>query len=311
MKKNEKASLSLIKFIAISAVLLILFSGIGVMAANAKITNVKIILSNGYEMDVLTTKTKVADILEEAHVTIKEEETVIPKLEEELTDNKTIRITTKEQGEQEENKEIAQEATQVSLDQILEEYEPITEKIVTEQVEIPFETVTKDVSDGARDKQNKVLQEGKNGLKEITYNIKYQKEEEIERKEISSKIIKEPVDKIIQVNAKVVTTSRSEATRGTTTASSGKYEITAYCACRDCCGKTNGITAMGTKATAGRTVAAPSTFAFGTKLKINGQTYTVEDRGGAIKGNKIDIYMPTHSAALAWGVRYLDVQVVK
>ena len=39
--------------------------------------------------------------------------------------------------------------------------------------------------------------------------------------------------------------------------------------------------------------------------------YTVEDRGGAIKGNKIDIYMDSHSQALAWGVKYLPVQVVK
>ena len=67
---------------------------------------------------------------------------------------------------------------------------------------------------------------------------------------------------------------------------------------------------MGTHATAGRTVAASSKFAFGTKLNINGHTYTVEDRGGAINGNKIDIYVNSHAEALAWGVRYLPVDVV-
>lgn len=77
-----------------------------------------------------------------------------------------------------------------------------------------------------------------------------------------------------------------------------------------CCGKTNGITASGTRATANRTVAAPRTFAFGTQMVINGQTYTVEDRGGAITGNRIDIYMDSHSEALAWGVRYLNVEVL-
>ena len=77
-----------------------------------------------------------------------------------------------------------------------------------------------------------------------------------------------------------------------------------------CCGKTNGITASGAKATANHTIAAPSTFAFGTKVVINGITYTVEDRGGAIQGNRIDIYMNSHQEALQWGVRYVDVEVL-
>lgn len=73
--------------------------------------------------------------------------------------------------------------------------------------------------------------------------------------------------------------------------------------------KTTGET--GTQATAGRTVAAPSKFAFGTKLNIGGHIYTVEDRGGAIKGNRIDIYVSSHSAALQWGVKYLPVSVAQ
>ena len=68
---------------------------------------------------------------------------------------------------------------------------------------------------------------------------------------------------------------------------------------------------MGTKATAGRTVAASGKFAFGTKLNINGHVYTVEDRGGAINGNKIDIYVNSHAEALACGVRYLPVSVAQ
>ena len=95
-----------------------------------------------------------------------------------------------------------------------------------------------------------------------------------------------------------------------TSGQSGMYKVTAYCACMQCCGKTNGITASGTKATANRTIAAPRTFGFGTKVIINGITYTVEDRGGAIQGNRIDVYMDTHSQALAWGVRYLYVDVL-
>ena len=90
----------------------------------------------------------------------------------------------------------------------------------------------------------------------------------------------------------------------------GTFKITGYCSCAACCGKTTGITASGTRATAGRTIAADtSRFPFGTKLKFNGNTYTVEDRGGAIRGNRIDLYFSSHSEALAWGVRYMEVLV--
>lgn len=87
----------------------------------------------------------------------------------------------------------------------------------------------------------------------------------------------------------------------------GKFKITAYCSCSKCCGKSDGITASGAKATAGRTIAAPFTFKFGTKLIINGHEYIVEDRGGAIKGNRIDIYFDSHQEALSFGVKYLEV----
>ena len=45
-------------------------------------------------------------------------------------------------------------------------------------------------------------------------------------------------------------------------------------------------------------------------MVINGKTYVVEDRGGAIHGNRIDIYLNSHQEALQWGVRYVDVEVL-
>ena len=166
-------------------------------------------------------------------------------------------------------------------------------------------------SETTGDTASKVLQQGKDGLKEVTYKVKYQNDVEIEKTVISEKVITEPVDKIVQVQKKA--TSRGSTLPRTTASTSGgtTYKITAYCPCSKCCGKTNGMTASGTKATAGRTVAASSKFAFGTKLNIGGHIYTVEDRGGAINGNKIDIFVNTHSEALQWGVRYLTVSVVQ
>lgn len=87
----------------------------------------------------------------------------------------------------------------------------------------------------------------------------------------------------------------------------GNYKITHYCACNKCSSGT-GITASGTYVTEGRTVACNS-LSFGTKVIINGNTYTVEDTGG-MNGNTIDIFVSSHQEALNKGVYYADVYVV-
>ena len=138
--------------------------------------------------------------------------------------------------------------------------------------------------------------------------------EEIEKTVLSEKIIKEAVNRIVQVQKNVVTTSRNTERTETVGEKVGEtkiFKVTAYCPCAKCCGKTTGRTASGTMATAGRTIAASSQFSFGTKLDIAGYTYVVEDRGGAIQGNRIDVFMNSHAEALAWGVKYLPVTVVE
>lgn len=88
----------------------------------------------------------------------------------------------------------------------------------------------------------------------------------------------------------------------------GTYLTTGYCACAKCCGKTNGITACGAQARANHTIAADTgVLPFGTQVVLNGQVYTVEDRGGAIRGNRIDIFFASHQEALNYGKRYVDV----
>ena len=80
----------------------------------------------------------------------------------------------------------------------------------------------------------------------------------------------------------------------------GTYKTTGYELCVRCCGKTDGITASGTKAEVGRTCAAPKDIPFGARLYIEGVGYrTVEDRGEAIRGNKIDVLCANHSACYA------------
>ena len=84
--------------------------------------------------------------------------------------------------------------------------------------------------------------------------------------------------------------------------------VTAYTASYEECGKTDGITSSGTKATEGRTVACDF-LKFGTQVVILGQTYVVEDRIGSGHRSKIDVYMENKEEALRFGRREIEVEV--
>ena len=331
MKNDERASISLKRIIAISIIFLFL-TGIAVVAGNVKLNNVKIILSSGYEMNVLTAKTKVSEILDENHIIILEDEKVIPDLEEELSSNNTIKIFKNTDEEIEIATEIESSAN-VKTEDLLKNYEQIVEKIVTEEVKIPYETITKDVSTGSSAKQDKIIQYGVDGLKRVTYKIKYQNNIEIEKTEISSEIIKEPIDKIVEIRTKQITSRssnfREASTNPALTASTtlakrvegitpkvATFNTSAYCPCMSCCGKTNGITASGAPASEWYTLAAGSVYPIGTviyipyfKDKPNGGWFVVQDRGGAISSDRLDIFYDSHSAALQFGRRYLECYV--
>ena len=115
MKDNDKASISLKKIVCISIVLIFLLS-VGVMAGNVKVNNVKIVLSSGYEMNILTTKTSVKDILDENHIVLLEDEKVTPDTSEELSDNNTIIIS--------------KESENIEISEIIEKSSDITEEDV-------------------------------------------------------------------------------------------------------------------------------------------------------------------------------------
>ena len=84
----------------------------------------------------------------------------------------------------------------------------------------------------------------------------------------------------------------------------GNFKLTAYCNCAQCCGTAGNATASGVYPTSGHTVAMGG-IPFGTQLLINGQVYTVEDRGTPY--GHVDIFFDSHSEALAFGVQYADV----
>ncbi len=94
-----------------------------------------------------------------------------------------------------------------------------------------------------------------------------------------------------------------------------EMRVTAYCPCPKCCGEySDGVTACGYEIQPGDTfVAADRRYSFGTEMLIpgysNSRAVKVLDRGGAIKGNRLDVFFATHQEALEWGVKYLEVSV--
>ena len=100
----------------------------------------------------------------------------------------------------------------------------------------------------------------------------------------------------------------------------GEYRLTAYCPCEKCCGPYAAdrpvddfgnelvIGASGTLLEAGKSIAVdPTIIPYGTKVVINGHEYIAQDCGGAIKGNRIDIYFENHEETEAFGVQYMEV----
>lgn len=100
----------------------------------------------------------------------------------------------------------------------------------------------------------------------------------------------------------------------------GEFRLTAYCSCEKCCGEwalnrpkdENGkdivYGSTGAALIAGISIAVdPAVIPYGSQVEINGHTYTAHDCGGAIKGNRIDVYFDTHEEAREFAVQYAEV----
>ncbi len=94
-----------------------------------------------------------------------------------------------------------------------------------------------------------------------------------------------------------------------------RMRVTGYCPCSKCCGAfSDGITANNHHIQPGDAfAAADKSYQFGTEMMIPGynddKSVQVMDRGGVIKGNRLDLFFHSHQEALEWGVQYLDVLI--
>lgn len=221
MKTYERLSIKIIRRIAFVIIILIGLLTIGVFAAKSNLNTITIVCSDDSEISLVTSETNVGKILEDNYIILQDDEIVTPSSDSNIDFSKKIVIS----KVTDEPVVVAEEVLNVSKEEILGNYVTVTEKIISEQEEIPFETVTKDVSTEGTDTTDKVIQEGENGLKETKYKVKYQNDVEIERTLISEEIIKEPVEKIIQISS--VITSRSGSRGSDVTVSGSQWSYSA------------------------------------------------------------------------------------
>jgi uncharacterized protein YabE (DUF348 family) len=200
------------------------------------------------------------------------------------------------------------------------------QEIIIETEAIPYQVIAKQ-NESLDEGVDKVIQEGEQGELQRKILIVYRDGKEIERSLKEETVVKEPVDRIVEKGTgKHFTNSRGLVVRYK---DKRKMSATAYSAGFASTGKRPGdpyygITSSGKKVKPHHTIAAPPEIPFGTKVyipelilfwrargvEIDG-IFTVEDRGSAIKGNKIDVYFEDENMAKIWGRRSVTVYFLR
>lgn len=183
---------------------------------------------------------------------------------------------------------------------------------------IPHESIT-EKSNELDVGVTKVTQEGQDGLKKISIKKVFENNKLISEEVIDEKIVKEPVPKITKKGTrKVVKSSRGnvrykKVLTMVATAYSNSYESTG----KKPGDKYHGITASGTKARVGAIAVDPRVIPLGTRLYVESLDgskdygYCIaEDTGGAIKGNRIDLFFNSLKEARRFGRRKVRVYIL-
>lgn len=166
----------------------------------------------------------------------------------------------------------------------------------------------------------KVVQEGKNGLKNIKVKKVFENDKLVSENVIEEKTIEKPVPKIVEKG----TRNRLASSRGNTRYKKAiTMTATAYDLSYESCGKKPGdkhygLTASGTKARVGAVAVDPRVIPLGTKLYVESLDGTkdygfciAEDTGGAIKNNKIDLFFNTAKEVRNFGRRKVKVYILE
>jgi uncharacterized protein YabE (DUF348 family) len=237
------------------------------------------LLDGGEKKEVWSTSTTVADFLTQQGVTLTELDRVEPGLVETVTENGVINVIRVEK-----------------VTDVVEE--PISFAVVTQKDE--------SLAKGTE----KVVTPGQEGLMSRQFEITKENGQEVSRVLLNERKLKDKQDQVVAVGAKVEPVQI--ASRGSESGKEIYVTSTAYTAsCSGCSGTT--ATGINLHANPNAKVVAvdPSVIPLGTKVYVEGYGYAVAaDTGGAIKGNKIDVFFPSKQSAYQWGRRTVKITVL-
>ncbi len=242
------------------------------------------------EKNILTTQTNVKDLMNSLNIKLKKEDKIEPKLGESIGEGQVIKITR------------------------------VTREVAIETQELPFQTVFKNNNSLEKGKTKKI-QGGKKGLKEIKFEVLYEDGTEVKREVIEENIVEDAVNEIVEKGTlTMVATSRGDNLRyaKVITMNASAYDMSFQSTGKSPGDKYYGITASGTKLRPGVVAVDTNVIPFGTKLYIESTDKTsdygyaiAEDRGGSIKGNKIDLFFESAQAVKKFGRRTVKVYILK
>lgn len=245
---------------------------------------------DGKSLDLLTANNKVADVLVEYDIELGERDRTEPGLDEEVGPKDIIDVIR------------------------------VEEKIEKEEVDIPYSSIITYSNNMEAGKINKT-REGQDGRKEVEYRIVYENGVEAVREVTGENIIKEPVDELINKGLEqYFVASRGQLVRykKAITMSATAYDLSVASTGKTPDHPQYGITRSGTKARPGVVAVDPKVIPLGSKLYVEyldgSKDYgfaSAEDTGGAIKGNKIDLFMESTKAALRFGRRNVRVYILE
>ncbi len=185
-----------------------------------------------------------------------------------------------------------------------------TSKTQTEKAVIPYETITRKTND-LYEGEKQVTQKGVNGEKTVTYELIYEDGKQIDKTLSATTITKQPRNEIVSVGTKkkeVVSAAGTLAFKKVINVVATAYsgEISA-----------GRITCLGKVPHWGTVAVDPRVIPLGTKMYIassDGSVVygycTAGDTGGAIKGARVDLWMPTERECNAFGRRPMKVYIL-
>jgi len=193
----------------------------------------------------------------------------------------------------------------------------------TKSVEIPFESEVKE--NNQKDAgQTTVLQEGQKGEKQQVYQVTTRDGVVVSETLMREEVVKEPVTQIVEKGTKTKVTANVVGGSGTISSRDGTFRYTkvievtatAYSAEEH---YTNQYTATGARARVGLIAVDPKVIPLGTRMYItslDGKSWiygyaVAADTGGAIKGNKIDLYFNTVRECNNFGRRRAKVYILE